>query len=74
MAAVNDAQEPQRPLLHVVKGDPTDEELAGLVVVVSALGAAQVTDERMPRSEWSSPHRKVRAPLAPSWRSSSLPL
>ena len=73
MAAVNDAQEPQRPLLHVVKGDPTEEELAALVVVVSALGAAQVADERTPRSEWSSPHRKVRAPLAPSWRSSTLP-
>ena len=73
MAAVNDAQEPQRPLLHVVKGDPTEEELAALVVVVSAVGAAQVADERTARSEWSSPHRKVRARLAPSWRSSTLP-
>ena len=60
-------------MLHVVKGDPTDEELAALVVVVSALGAAQVADERMPRSEWSSPHRKVRSPLASSWRASALP-
>ena len=73
MAAVNDARDPQRPLLHVVRGEPTEEELAALVVVVSALGAARVADERTPRAEWSSPHRKVRAPLAPSWRSSTLP-
>ncbi len=65
MAAVNDAQEPQRPLLHVVKGDPTDEELAALVAVVSALGAAQVADERMPRSEWSSPPPQGAGPARP---------
>jgi hypothetical protein len=66
-------EEPRRPLLRVVKGDPSDEELAALVAVVSALGAAAVADERAPRSEWSSHHRKLRAPLAPTWRSSSLP-
>ena len=66
-------QEPARPLLRVVKGDPSDEELAALVAVVSALGAAQAPDAPKPRPEWSSPHRAVRAPLAPSWRSSTLP-
>ncbi|CAN5646359.1 acyl-CoA carboxylase subunit epsilon [soil metagenome] len=66
-------QEPARPLLRVVKGDPSDEELAALVAVVSALGATQVADERKPRPEWSAPHRLVRTPLAPGWRSSALP-
>ncbi len=29
-----------RPLLHVVKGDPTPEEIAALVAVISARAAA----------------------------------
>jgi hypothetical protein len=62
-----------RPMLRVVKGDPSDEELAALVAVVSALGADQVADEPKRRSEWSSHHRKLRSPLAPTWRSSTLP-
>ncbi|MEO5711497.1 MAG: acyl-CoA carboxylase subunit epsilon [Nocardioidaceae bacterium] len=70
---VGDEQGPTRPLLRVVKGDPSDEELAALVAVVSALGAAQVADEKKPRSEWSAHHRTVRTALAPGWRSSALP-
>ena len=37
--AVSDAPEPQRPLLRVVKGDATPEEVAALVAVVAALGS-----------------------------------
>ena len=61
------------PLLRVIKGDPTDEELAALVAVVTAVGAASAAGEEKPRSEWSGHHRQVRAPLAPTWRASSLP-
>ena len=61
------------PLLRVVKGDPSDEELAALVAVVSSLGAARAVDQKPPRSEWSGHSRKVRTPLAPTWRSSALP-
>jgi hypothetical protein len=62
-----------RPLLRIVKGDPTPDEVAALVAVVSAIGAAQADTGRKPRSEWSSHHRKLRSPLAPTWRSSTLP-
>ena len=68
--------EPQRPMLRVVKGDPSDEELAALVVVVSAVGAAQVTPEPKPVPQWSAPGRAHRTPLRSgpgAWRASSLP-
>ena len=59
----SDSEAVRQPLLRVVKGDPTDEELAALVTVVSALaaGAAQASSGRdQPRSEWSAPARRLR--------------
>nr|WP_254185745.1 acyl-CoA carboxylase epsilon subunit [Nocardioides panacis] len=60
----------------MVKGDPSDEELAALVAVVSAVAAAQVTTAAKPVSPWSAPARGHRTPLAAGrggWRASSLP-
>ena len=65
------------PLLRIVKGDPTPEEVAALVTVVSAMaaGAAEAAaDQERPRPEWSAPHRRLRAPLrhgAGAWRASA---
>jgi acyl-CoA carboxylase epsilon subunit len=68
-------EEPQRPLLRVVKGDPTPEEVAALVAVVASLGSeGEPPTRRTP--EWSAPHRKTRVtlPHGPGgWRSSALP-
>jgi hypothetical protein len=53
----------QPPLLRIVKGDPTPEEVAALVSVVSALaaGAAEAASrEKRPASEWSAHYRKLR--------------
>ena len=67
--------EPTAPLLRVVGGDPTPEELAALVAVVASLGsAAAAAPRRTP--EWQAHHRKVRATYPPGpggWRSSGLP-
>ncbi|SDS32073.1 Acyl-CoA carboxylase epsilon subunit [Nocardioides scoriae] len=55
------ASPPETPLLRVVTGDPTDEELAALVAVVSALaGAARPPAGPPRRPEWSARHRLVR--------------
>ena len=66
-----------RPPLLVVKGDASAEEVAALVAVPQGLAAAGAgAADRPPPSEWSSHHRKVRAPLAPGrggWRSSGQP-
>ena len=68
-------QPEQRPLLRVVKGDATPEEVAALVAVVAALGnGGEPPTRRTP--EWSAHHRKVRRtlPHGPGgWRSSGLP-
>jgi hypothetical protein len=53
------------PLVRVVKGDPTPEELAALTAVVSAkLASAQAREPGTERvSDWASYWRNVRHPL-----------
>lgn len=74
------SDEAAAPLLRVVRGQPTAEELAALVTVVSAVAAAggpaepfQAADS----SHWSAPSRLHRAPVSPgnvgNWWASSLP-
>lgn len=63
------------PLLRVVKGDPTPEELAALVSVLASLSASQAVPERR-TPEWNAPRRLHRIPLAHGtggWRASALP-
>ena len=67
-----------KPVLRVVKGDLTPEELAALVAVVAARNAAAAhaaasTKPRL-RSEWGHPARQVRAPHSfgpDQWRRSA---
>lgn len=55
-----------RPILRVVKGDLTAEELAALVAVVAARNAAAAHaaagSRPKPRSQWGHPARMARAP------------
>ena len=67
-----------KPVLRVVKGDLTAEELAALVAVVAArnAAAAHAASGTKPslRSEWGHPARQVRPPhvFGPDqWRRSS---
>ncbi|MGH3454417.1 MAG: acyl-CoA carboxylase subunit epsilon [Nocardioidaceae bacterium] len=63
------------PLLRVVRGDPTPEELAALVAVVTARrGSAEPPPRRRPA--WGRPAAAMRRPHragAGAWRASSLP-
>ena len=55
--------EQDQPLLRIVKGDPTPEEIAALVSVVSAMaaGAAEAASkQKRPKPEWGAHHRKLR--------------
>ena len=77
MSEETEATEPQQPLLRIVKGDPTPEEVAALVSVVSAMaaGAAEASaNQKRPRPEWSAPHRRLRGTHrhgAGAWRASA---
>jgi len=66
-----------RPMLRVVRGDPTDEEIAALVAVLSArtYGAVPAGDARV-RSQWRNRARNIRPAIGPgpgAWRASGLP-
>ena len=57
---------PPRPVLRVVKGDLTPEELAALVAVIAARNAAAAQAAarvaKRPRSEWGHPVHLARKP------------
>ena len=75
------AAEQQAPLLRVVQGAPTDEELAALVAVVASrraqVGADATAEARaMRRSGWTDRSRGLRQPHRPGphgWRAAGQP-
>ena len=67
--------ETTRPLLRVVKGEPSAEELAALVAVIASLGAPSAAPPRR-TPEWNAHHRMQRPVLRAgrgAWRASGLP-
>jgi hypothetical protein len=61
------------PLLRVVSGAPTDEELAALTVVVAALSQRRTRRRPVPVGAWASYADAHRQPLRPGpggWRAS----
>ena len=69
------SEEAARPVLRVVRGDPTPEELAALVAVLAARSGDEPAPAPEPRSLWRDPAALVRRPLAPgrgAWRASGL--
>ncbi len=70
------ASSEERPQLRVVRGEPTDEELAALTVAVAAVAASQPeTDQAgVPTSRWNDPAARMRRALHPgpgAWRASA---
>ncbi|ANN20560.1 acetyl-CoA carboxylase biotin carboxyl carrier protein subunit [Amycolatopsis orientalis] len=68
---------PETPLLRIVRGNPSDAELAALTAVVAAAASARAPEPAPKRdSWWADKASLVRAPLAPgegAWRASALP-
>jgi Acyl-CoA carboxylase epsilon subunit len=65
----------EQPLLRVVRGEPTTEELAALVAVVTARAAA-APPATTPGSAWTDRTRLVRrcpTPGPSAWRASGWP-
>jgi acyl-CoA carboxylase epsilon subunit len=60
-----------RPVLRVVGGAPTPEELAVLTAIVSAAGGEDAPRERVRRGGWNDPaalHRRMLTPGPNAWR------
>jgi hypothetical protein len=73
-----DDQPPEPPLLRVVRGDATPEEIAALVAVLLARSADAEAPgpARSAADFWSDRAGQLRRPLFPApgaWRRSSLP-
>jgi hypothetical protein len=69
--------EERRALFRVVRGEPSDAEVAALTVVLAAV-AAGATASPCPRvvDRWSDPAARLRVPLHPgpgAWRASGWP-
>jgi hypothetical protein len=62
------------PVLRVVRGEPTPEELAALVAVVAARASSTTSEVEQPRSSWADPTRRMRPAVHPgpgAWRRSA---
>jgi hypothetical protein len=70
-------EEPARPFLRVVRGEPDAAELAALTVVLAAAGGGdEDAPEPTPASTWARRVDLVRGPVHPGpggWRASARP-
>jgi hypothetical protein len=75
--AAGAGDEPARPALRVVRGDPTPEELAAVVAVVAAAAAAGDGGQpEEPARTWAAYWRGLRRPMQPgpgAWQRSTWP-
>jgi len=65
-----------RPALRVVSGNPTNDELAVVIAVVSARASTRPTPAAPTLSLWTRKSRNVRPPLHQgpgAWRASMMP-
>ena len=74
-SSAHDAPRVARPLLTVLRGEPTPEQLAALIAVMSARAAAAGDDAGAePPSPWARPqHRPPVHPDPGAWHASALP-
>lgn len=68
MSAEADAVEPAKPFLTVVKGNPSDAELAALIGVFASADGSGAPADTEPRNLWGTPTDRLRSAngLSPS--------
>jgi hypothetical protein len=78
--AAGESSSDTRHFLYVVRGEPTDTELAAVVTVLAARAGAAAASVQAPpreiRSAWSDRSRLIRESISPgpgAWRRSALP-
>jgi len=71
-----DGPEKSPPFLRIVRGEPSVEEIAALVAVLSAASGAREAAAPAPAFAWSARSTLLRRSLAPGhggWRASASP-
>ncbi|ORB02619.1 hypothetical protein BST33_05890 [Mycolicibacter minnesotensis] len=66
-AAVEETAPAAEPFIKVLRGNPTDEELAALVAVVGSAGGSGAEAGAGARNMWGHPVDKLRIPVF-SWQ------
>jgi hypothetical protein len=71
------SQEPHEPTIQVVRGNPTEEELAAVLAALTAASkVAKPVSAKRADHGWAAYWRTVRTPLRPGpgvWRASGRP-
>lgn len=62
---MTDSPAAEMHVLRIVRGEPSDEEVAALIAVVAALADAAAAEQHGPRSAWADPAHRLRTPLHP---------
>lgn len=57
------AEKPAKPFLSVVRGEPTDEDVAVLTAVFAAAASSTTPPVREPENKWGRPVDRLR----PTW-------
>ena len=74
MSAANEANRTE-PTISIIKGDPTAEEIAALVIVLAgSAGAGPTAPSSAGGGQWAAYWRRLRTPIPPgpgSWRQSA---
>ncbi|MFC4947139.1 acyl-CoA carboxylase subunit epsilon [Pseudonocardia sp. GCM10023141] len=68
--------EERRALFRVVRGEPSDAELAALTVVLAAAGSGDGPPAPRVQDRWSDPSARLRTPLTAgpgAWRTTYWP-
>ncbi len=66
--------EERRAVFRVVRGQPSDEELAALTVTLAALAGGDPEQAPAPRSAWNEPQLRTALHPGPgAWRASTWP-
>ncbi|MBV8539163.1 MAG: acyl-CoA carboxylase subunit epsilon [Pseudonocardiales bacterium] len=63
-------------VVHIVRGEPSEEELAALVAVLATPADTAAAEPPAPRGAWADPAHRLRTPVHPgptAWRNSALP-
>jgi Acyl-CoA carboxylase epsilon subunit len=61
-----DEAPPARPVLRIVRGDATPEEIAALLAIVAARGGGEATEQVAAASAWAAPAQQLRQPVPTS--------
>jgi acyl-CoA carboxylase epsilon subunit len=70
-APVSDGNETHEPHIQVLKGEPTDEELAALIAVLGSVGGGARERGELEHNRWGLPVDKLRYPVF-SWQKITL--